>query len=288
MILAQILINGILLGGLYACMAIGFSLVWGVLNLINLAHGSMIILGAYVTYYAHATMGIDPFLTIPVAGAVLFALGFLLQKHLLNLVVGVSVFLTLVLTFGLDMVLINLNIAVFSADVRSITTPYSGMGLELGEIKVPYTRLAVFAIALALTGALSVLLNRSRPGRAIRATAQNPLAAQALGVDTPRVYALTFGLGACMAGMAGSLLAVVSAFSPVVGATLTMKSFVVVLLGGLGNIPGTIVAGILLGVVENLVSGFWDPGYRDVISFALLVLLLVLRPHGALGKRQEA
>ena len=285
MLLMQVLVNGILLGGLYACMALGFSVIWGVMNLINLAHGSMIVLGAYITYFITTQTGIDPFLTIPISGAGLFVLGFLLQKYLLNFVVHASVFMTLILTFGLDMVMINTNLALFTADIRSITTSYAGLGFQIGEIRLPYTRLGVFILALALTFALYLFMQRTRIGQAIRATAQNVRAASVVGIDTKQIYAVTFGIGACMAGAAGSLMAVVYAFSPVVGASFTMKSFVIVVLGGLGSMHGAIVAGIILGVAENLVSGLLDPGYSDAISFILLVLILVLRPRGLFGKQ---
>lgn len=285
MLLMQVLVNGILLGGLYACMAIGFSVIWGVMNLINLAHGSMIVLGAYITYFITTQTGIDPFLTIPISGAGLFVLGFLLQKYLLNFVVHASVFMTLILTFGLDMVMINVNLALFTADIRSITTSYAGLSFQFGEIRVPYTRLGVFILALALTFALYLFMQRTRIGRAIRATAQNARAACVVGIDTKQIYAVTFGIGACMAGVAGSLMAVVYAFSPVVGASFTMKSFVIVVLGGLGSMQGAIVAGIILGVAENLVSGLLIPGYSDAISYILLVLILVLRPRGLFGEQ---
>ena len=285
MLLMQVLVNGILLGGLYACMAIGFSVIWGVMNLINLAHGSMIVLGAYITYFITTQTSIDPFLTIPISGAGLFVLGFLLQKYLLNFVVHASVFMTLILTFGLDMVMINVNLALFTADIRSITTSYARLAFQIGEIRLPYTRLGVFILALALTFALYLFMQRTRIGRAIRATAQNVRAARVLGIDTKRIYAVTFGIGACMAGVAGSLMAVVYAFSPVVGASFTMKSFVIVVLGGLGSMHGAIVAGIILGVAENLVSGLLDPGYSDATGFILLVLILVLRPRGLFGEQ---
>jgi len=284
MLLVQILINGILLGGLYACMAIGFSLIWGVMNLINIAHGSMIVLGAYITYLITTHTGIDPFLTLPAAGAVLFLLGYALQKHLINRVVQASIFMTLILTFGLDMVMINVNLALFTADIRSITPSYASLAFQMGSVRVPYTRLGVFVLALALTGALYLFLKQTKVGRAIQATSQDARAARVVGIQTERIYAITFGVGACMAGLAGSLVAVIYTFSPVVGASFTLKSFVIVVLGGLGSISGAIFAGVFLGVAENLVSGLLDPGYTDAVSFALLVLVLVLRPKGFLGR----
>lgn len=284
MLYLQVLINGVLLGGLYACVAIGFSVIWGVMNLINLAHGSLIILGAYITYIVTSASGIDPFLTIPISGALLFFLGFALQKYLINLVIEGSVFMTLILTFGLDMLLINLNLSLFSADLRSVTPSYAGLGWELGAVRVPYTRLGVFVFALTITQALFLFMNRTKLGNAIKATSFDKEAAGLTGVDVLRIYAITFGIGAGMAGMAGSLISVIHSFSPVLGGAFTMKAFVVVVLGGLGSIPGAIVGGLILGIAENFASVLLDAGYKDAISFILLVVILVFRPRGIFGK----
>lgn len=285
MLTLQIVLSGVLLGGLYACMAMGFSLIWGVTNLINLAHGSMTIMGGYVTWLLFTHTGVDPFLTLPVSAAVLFCFGYALQGILLNRVIQTSLFMTLILTFGLNMVLINIGLALFSADVRSITMPYADMAFQWGEIRLPYTRVAVFFIALLATWALHVYLNHTRTGHAIQATAQNARAARALGVDTRKIYAITFGIGCALAGAAGSLMAILYSFSPVTGDSFTLKSFVIVALGGLGSIRGAIVAGIVLGVVENLVSGLLIPGYRDAVGFLLLVGILLARPRGLFGSR---
>lgn len=286
--LSQILVNGILVGGLYACMGIAFSLIWGVMNIINLAHGSMIILGAYVTFWLHQRHGIDPILTVPFSAVVLFMVGYTIQYVILNRVVLKTVFFTLVLTFGINMVLINVMIALFTVDLRSITTWYSGMTVDIWGVRIAYTRIMVFVLALSLTLALHQFLNKSRSGRAIRATAHDPRAARVLGIDTAHVYALTFGLGAAMAGATGSLMTLVYVFSPVNGDPLTLKSFVVVVLGGLGNMFGAIFAGLFLGVAENLVVAFGYAGYRDAVSFALLLFVLLLRPNGFLGKSSFA
>ena len=288
MLFAQVTLNGILLGGLYACMAMSFSLIWGVMNIINLAHGSMVLLGAYVTFSLYTHFGIDPILSLPFAAGALFAFGFALQHFVFNRVLMRSVYLTLILTFGLDMLLINFSIAVFSADVRSIAPWYAGLALEIGGVRLAYTRILVFMLALLVTFVLYYFLKWSRTGHAIRATAQDPRLARVIGINTARIYSLTFGLGAAMAGATGSLITVVYAFSPAIGDSFTLKAFVVVVLGGLGNVPGTILAGMFLGVAENVVSGFVDAGYRDVISFGLLITILVIRPTGFLGKSSYA
>jgi branched-chain amino acid transport system permease protein len=281
----QVVVNGVLLGGLYACTAIGFSIIWGVMNLIILAHGSMIMLGAYITFLLVTHTGIDPFLTIPVTAVMLFAVGYVVQKLLINLVVQASIFMSLIFTFGLDMLMINVNLALFTADVRSQPVPYAQQSFQLGGITLPYGRVLVFAIAIALTLALDIFLNRTSSGRAIKATSFDREAASLAGIDIARVYALTFAIGAMMAGIAGSLVAVIYSFSPAMGDSFTMKSFVVVILGGLGSVPGAILGGIVLGVTENLASLLLDSGYRDVIGFGLLIIVLIVRPAGLLGKR---
>ena len=285
MAIAQVVVNGILLGGLYACLSIGFSIIWGVMNLINLAHGTMIVLGAYITFLVSTATGLDPFLTIPISGGSLFLIGYFLQSVLINLIVRSSVFMTLIFTFGLDMFLINVLLVLFTADVHSLPVSYAHQTFSLFGLTIPYGRLVVFFVALALTAGLSLILECTRIGRAIKATSFDQDAAVLSGIDIDRIYAVTFAIGAMMAGMAGSLIAVIYSFSPVMGDTFTMKAFVVVILGGLGSIPGAIVGGIVLGVVENVAAYLFDPGYRDAIGFALLILVLLLRPQGLLGKR---
>ena len=285
MTIAQVILNGVLLGGLYACTAIGFSIIWGVMNLVNLAHGSMIVIGAYVTYFVSSRTGADPFLTIPLAGAILFLLGYALQKFLLNLIVRSSIFMTFIFTFGLDMHLINVLLMAFSADLRSLSVSYAHESFRFGGLAAPHGRLIAFALAIALTIALSFFLDHTRTGRAIKAVSFDRDAAALSGIDINRIYALTFAIGAMMAGMAGSLIAVVYSFSPVTGESFTMKAFVIVVLGGLGSVPGAILGGVVLAVAENMASYLLDPGYRDAIGFGLLLLTLMFRSEGLLGKR---
>ena len=285
MLIVQALINGLLLGGLYACVAIGFSLIWGVMNLINLAHGSFVLLGAYVTVTLNERFGIDPFLALPVVAGTLFLIGLLLQRYLLNRVIGGSVFSSLIFTFGLNMLVINLLLLAFTADVRGITVPYARVSWHIAGVFVPMTRVAVFAVAVALTAGLALFVNRSRLGAAIKATSFDVDAARLVGIDVDRIYAITFAIGAGLAGAAGTLIAAVLAFSPVFGDAYTLKAFVVVVLGGLGSIPGALAAGLVLGVAENFASVLIDPGYRDAVGFALLLIVLVVSRRGFYGKR---
>lgn len=274
----QILVNGALLGGLYGLMGLGMGLVWGVLGIVNLAHGALIMLGGYCVYYLYTGAGIDPFLALPLAMAAMFFFGYALQKFVLSLVIRSAMLNTLLITFGLDVVLTYLAQVAFSADLRTINPPYAGDNFQLGGVTIPLAPLAAFAVALCLAGALWLFLERTRTGRAIRATAQNLTAARLYGVNPKRIYALTFGAGAALAGAAGGLFGVVKQLTPYVGVTLTAKSFVIAILGGLDNPLGVIVGGIVLGVAEAATALYLDPTFTNVISFGLLVLVLVVRP----------
>lgn len=282
MLLAQILVNGVLLGGLYGLMALGMALVWGVLNIVNLAHGAFIMLGGYAVYFLYTQAGIDPFAALPLAMLLMFAFGYAVQRGLLNLIVRSPLLNTLLITFGLDVVLTYLAQLVFSADYRTINPSYAGANVTFAGVTVPLARLAAFAVALVLAAALWVLLNASRTGRAIRATAQNLVAARLYGVDPRHLYALTFGLGAALAGAAGGLYGVVSQLTPYVGVSLTAKSFVIAIMGGLDNPFGIVGAGLVIGIAEALAALYIGPTFTDVISFGLLVLILVARPARSL------
>ncbi|CAB3653594.1 branched-chain amino acid ABC transporter permease [Achromobacter pestifer] len=283
-LLAQILVNGILLGGLYAVMAQGLALVWGVLNIVNLAHGAFIMLGAYASWYLYADLRIDPFLGLPLTAVAMFALGYALQRGLLNLVVRAPMFNTLLITFGLEVVLTYLAQLAFSADFRTINPPYAGDSYAFGPVTLPVARLAAFGVALALTLGMWLFLLHSRLGRAIRATAQNLVAARLYGVEPRHLYAVTFGLGLALAGAAGGLYGTVSQINPYIGATLTAKCFAISIIGGLDNPLGVMVGGLFLGIVESLTTLYIGPTFADVASFGILVLVLFLRPSGLLGK----
>jgi len=283
-LLAQILVNGVLLGGLYAVMALGLALVWGVLNIVNLAHGAFIMLGGYASWYLYTYAHIDPFLGLPVTAAVMFSLGYALQRGLLNLVIRGPMFNTLLITFGLEVVLTYLAQLVFSADFRTINPAYAGSSLAWGLVVLPVARLAAFGVAIVLTVGMWLFLLHTRLGRAIRATAQNLVAARLYGVEPRHLYAVTFALGIALAGAAGGLYGTVSQINPYIGASLTAKSFAVSIIGGLDNPLGVIAGGLFLGIVESLATLYVGPTFADVASFGVLVLVLIVRPGGLLGK----
>jgi branched-chain amino acid transport system permease protein len=281
-LLAQLLVNGILLGGLYGLMALGMALVWGVLSIVNLAHGAFIMLGAYCVYFLFTELGIDPFAALPIAMVVMFVVGYLTQRLVINLIIRSAMLNTLLLTFGLNVTLTYLAQLAFSADFRTINPSYAGANVTLLGVTIPLVRFGAFLTALMLAGALWLLLERTRLGRAIRATAQNLTAARLYGVNPAQLYAVTFGLGAALAGAAGGLYGVVSQVTPYMGATLTAKSFVISIMGGLDNPFGIILGGLFIGIAEALAAIYLGPTFTDAISFGLLVLMLVARPERSL------
>ena len=285
MIYLQLLANGIVLGGLYAAIAAGFSLVWGVLNVINILHGTFIVLGSYVAFFLHAYAGVHPFLSIVPAALVLFVVGWVLQAGFINRVVTAPVLITLTLTFGLDLVINNAMLLAFTADYRKVNLASPLPALILGPVLVPGDRLAATGLAILLTYGLYRLLSDSNVGRAIVAVRMDREAAALMGVDVKRINAITFGIGALMAGAAGALLSIIYPISPLNSTLFLGKAFVVCVLGGLGSVPGALVGGLALGLIESLGGYALGPEHAVTISFALLLLLLFVRPSGLLGRR---
>ncbi len=258
MLALQILVNGILLGGIYASIAGGFSLVWGVLNVINILHGSFVVLGAYLAFFAYTLLGIHPYLFVPIAALLLFVLGFVIQYVIVNRVIDAPVLVSLTLTFGLTLFLDNLMLNVFKADFRKVNLkPPLGVidvsdYIPAIDIVVPIDRLASMAFALLLVGLLYWLLRHTSVGRAIVAVRMDRYAASLMGVDARIIFAITFGLGAGMAAAAGALLSPIFPISPLASTAYLGKAFVICILGGLGSVTGVLVGGIALAFSKAL------------------------------------
>lgn len=283
-LLAQVLVSGVLLGGLYALMALGLALVWGVLNIVNLSHGALIMLGAYVTYFLFTGAHLDPFVALPITAVVMFVVGYVIERGILNYVIRGPMFNTLLITFGIEVVLTYVAQLAFSADFRAINPSYAGANFAIANVTIPLVQVVVFAIAIGLTIAMWLFLLHTRIGRGIRASAQNLVAARLYGVDPKRIYALTFGIGTALAGVTGGLYGTVSQINPYIGGPLTAKSFAIAIIGGLDNPLGVIVGGLILGLVESLTALYLGSTYRDVASFGILLLVLIFRPTGLLGR----
>jgi len=283
----QIAVNAVLLSGILALVALGFSLVWGIMNIVNLSHGAFVVLGAYLTFFLHELVGLDPFVTIPIVMFALFLLGFGVQQVLINQVIRAPLLATFLLTFGLEILIVNLVNYFFKADLRSVTTRYTGTGMSLGPLRIPYIRLAALGISLLLVAVTAAFLKSTRQGRAIRATGMDIDAARLTGVKVARIYALTFAIGASLAGGAGSLLSMIVPFDPNLGETYTQRAFVICVLGGLGDVGNVILGAILYAFVDVFV-GARLPEMSQAFTFGVLVLLLVLRPQGIAGKKLYA
>ncbi len=279
----QTLINGLLLGGTFALVGLGFSIVWGIMNLINIAHGEFIMLGAYTTYFLYTLFGIDPFLTIPVAMALLFILGYMIQLGVINWVIRASLLVKFLITFGLSILIQNLALQVFQGDYRSVTPAYSGAGIEFGGVKIAYVRLAALLLSIVLVYLFHLFLTRTRLGNAIRATGMDLDAARLTGVNLGRTFALTYALSAALAGAAGSLISMTFPITPSIGGDYTVYAFLICILGGLGSVPGALLGGITLALLQ-VFGGFFVPNFKDAIAFTILVLVLILRPEGLIGK----
>lgn len=282
----QQIVNGLMVGAVYGAIGMGFSLVYGVMSIINLAHGSLIMIGSYIAFTAFSSSWhLDPFLSVPLAAAVLFVIGYLTQRYLINRVIRHGLAMTMVLTFGLDMVLINLALLLWSASYQAVNPSYMGSGLHLGPVMIPYGRLAVLVAALGITFLLYLFLNHTRIGNAIRATALQPEAAQLAGVEIEHIYALTCGVGSALAGAAGALLSTVFPLNPFMGAPFLGKAFTVAVLGGLGDVTGSVIGGLVLGVAEGLGVALLGTQYQQAVAFFVLIVILIIRPQGLLGRK---
>ena len=244
------------------------------------------IVGAYLTWQIFTASGLDPFLTLPIDAVALFAFGYVVQRGVINRIIRAPLLFTFLLTFGLNLIAVNVLLLIFKSDFRSVTTAYSGAGLDLGGIVVPYIRLAALGIALLVAAALALLLNRTRVGLAIQAVGSDRDAAQLVGIDLRHAYAVTYGLGAACAGVAGGLIAMIQAITPTAGEPYTLQAFVVVILGGLGRVSATVVGGLVFGLVEAFAQSIPGSGsvFANAIAFGVMVLVLVTRPQGLLGR----
>jgi len=277
------MVNGILTGSLYAMIGIGLTIIFGVMRIINMAHGDMVMLGMYGAFWAHAAWKFDPFLSILIWVPGAFILGVFIYRFLLRKIVPGGELNTLLYTAGLSLFIANLALLIWTGDYRTIKLPYAIMPLRPLGIAVPIPLAIAFGMAILVTAALYWLLMRTDTGRAIRATSQEPEASALMGVDVDRITIVTFALGTALACGAGVLLAPSLYLYPTVGEILVAKCFVIVVLGGLGSIPGAIAGGVLLGVVESLGAVYVSVPYKDGIGFVIFLLVLLFRPSGLFG-----
>jgi len=280
----QSMISGILIGGVYALIGIGLTIIFGVMRVINFAHGELLMLGMYGTYYLFTLFHVDPFVSIIIIIPLMFVFGALLQKGFINRVLAAPEHNQILLTIGLGLVMSNAIMLAFTSDYKILSTTYSSSSVKFLGLSVSTPLVISFAITAAITIALYWFLLKTDTGQAIRATAQDREAARLMGINVKRMSIIAFGLGAALAGAAGSLISPTYYIFPQVGGGFTLKAFVITVLGGMGSIVGATLGGVLIGVAESVGGVYLGAGWKEVIVFILFLLVLLFKPSGLLGK----
>lgn len=279
----QAIVNGLLVGGVYSLMALGLSLIFGIMRVINFAHGDMMVWGMYLSFWLFTTWGVDPYLSILGTATAIFLLGAAVQRGLVNRILDAPHEMQILLMLGVALVLENSALMVFGPDPRRVSTSYALSTFWLGPIVFDLPRVATFGVALALAVGLYLFLKKTELGRMIRAASDNRVGALLVGTDILKVFTLAFGIGAACVGAAGSLMTPFLPFSPSTGLFLTVTSFNIVIIGGMGSLLGAFAGGLLVGVSESLGAVILVPSLKEIFSFILLILILLFRPQGLLG-----
>jgi len=276
----QLIINGILLGGLYALISMGLTLIFGVMNIINFAHGEFLMLSMYATFWLGSIYGLDPYLSLPIIIPGFFFVGLFFQKSMIDPLIKAPEIAQIFATVGLSIVLQNLALFFFSADYRTLKSTYSGQSLVIGDLYVSVTRLIAFGFVVCITIVLFWFLKNTFWGKAIRATAQNREAAQLMGINIKKVYSISMGIGISCVAIAGAVLSPIYSIFPNVGVQFVLIAFIVVVLGGMGNLKGAFLGGIIIGLIEALSGFFIAPPLKNLVYFIMFILILLLKPTG--------
>lgn len=282
--MTQLLAGGLLLGAVYALAAAGLNLIFGVMRVVNFAHGDLMMLGAYAAFGLYTFLAVNPVLSLLVTAPLLFLVGCVLQRLLVHRVVGQPPLMSLILLWGVSLVIVNVALLLWTSNVQSIPV-FSG-GIEIAGISVSRSRGVAFAASLVLSMGVWFFLQRSRWGKAIRATAQSSDLALVCGIDVERARTITFGLAAGMAGAAGNLLMTIFALSPAVGPTFLLKGFAIIVIGGLGSFPGAFLGALVVGVLETFAAYYGNTQAADAVVYFALILFLLVRPGGLMGMRE--
>jgi branched-chain amino acid transport system permease protein len=279
------LIDGIFLGGLYTSIALGLTLVFGVMRMVNLAQGEFLIGAAYLAYTITRHTTLDPLLDLLIVAPLMFAIAYILQITILNPLMKRGQETLLVATFGIMLIAQTVFALVFGNNTLTLNAPYTFTGVNILGDTVRTVYVIALVAAVLMVGSTSLALTRLRFGKALRAAAEDPLAAASVGIDVPLIYAVTFGLAATLSAVGGTLIGLSFGFAPTTGTSWLLRSFTVIVLGGMGSIGGAFLGGILIGVLEEMTASIVGAQYRDLIVFAFLVLILIIRPQGLFGKK---
>jgi branched-chain amino acid transport system permease protein len=280
---AQAVVNGLLIGGIYALVSIGVTLIFGVVKIVNFAQGEFVMLGMYISFFLATRYGIDPLASLVISMPALFIVGVLLQRFLIRRVLGLGDMPQIFLTFALSLLLVNIALLLFTANYRTVDTPYTEMTIHLGPLYIAVAKLIAFVVAMLLSGMLWVFLHTTDLGKAMRAAAQNREVAMLMGINPDRVFCVAVGVALALAGAAGSLLMPFYPAYPLVGQVFVLMAFVAVVLGTLGNVTGALIASLMMGVAESLGIQFVGADSGLIVVFAMLLLTLAVRPSGLFG-----
>jgi branched-chain amino acid transport system permease protein len=283
----ETLLWGIANGCIYILLATGLNIIFGVMKLVNFAHGQLLMIGAYVAFVTTTALGLNAYLSILIAMAAMALIGVALERLTFRRVLGTDKLNEIFVSLGLIYVFENAAVILWGNKWKQIPNPLQGEGILLGEISIGYDRLLAILIVVAILVALFILLKKTKIGLAMRATSQRSDTSMLMGVNIEKIYVLTFALGAALAGAAGALYGILLPFDPGIGALPTIKAFAVIMLGGLGSIPGAVIGGLLYGVAETMAIYFLGGIWQDAIAFSLLIIVLVIRPTGLFGEKGE-
>ena len=284
-IILNVFVEGLLTGLIYGLMALGLSVIFGVVRVVNFAHGELVVLAMYAAFLLSSRLGLDPLIAVLPIAAAFFGGGYLLQSALINPFVGRAEHEQFILLVGLGMVVINGLLMIFGPDARPIDLSYALDSYEVGPLLVDKARLLAAGAAILVAAVLLAFFRLTATGTAIRACADNLTGAAVVGLDVKRLYALTFGIGLACVGAAGALMVTIADVRPALASSFTLLAFIIVIVGGLGSMSGALIGGVLIGVSEALAGFFFEPSMKSMFSFALLILVLVLRPQGLMGRR---
>jgi len=283
MILLQLIINGLLLGGVYVLISIGLTLIFGVVRVINFAHGELLMISMYISYFAYAMLGLHPYASILISVPFMFIIGMVIDRIIIKPLREAPSYMQIFVTVGLSIALLNMALFLFTGDYQSINLPLAKKTINAGSLSISYARVVIFLTSLAVSAGLFLFLKKTDIGKQIRAIAQDRMAAQLVGINLNKLYTLSFGIGSALVAIAGALILPIYYVFPSVGSYFVLTAFVVVVLGGLGNTMGAILGGFIIGVADSLSGYYIDPSLKELVYFIIFLVVLLIRPSGLMG-----